>query len=260
MKKDVVRVKTPEEEELDRKRARLAQLQAQLAERELELATLAAELGAFERRYLRIVGLRYAQLDKLEAEIAEFFAKQKPSDREAQKRAEQAHTQARESAEATGEAETFEGAEEFAPSESLKRLYREIARRFHPDLTDDPEEKKRRHRIMAEATNAYERGDEARLREILAELETSPEAVTGEGPGAELVRVIRKIAQVQRRLRAIAEEIKRLTESELYELKAKVEEAAAESRDLLAEMAERLDRQINDATQRLGELKQRGAT
>jgi hypothetical protein len=47
---------------------------------------------------------------------------------------------------------------------------------------------------MAEANRAYEEGDEERLRVILQEWEGSPESVKGDGPGAELVRVIRKIA------------------------------------------------------------------
>lgn len=258
MVKEIAKVRTPEEEELEKKKAHLAQLQSQLAERELELATLQAELGSFERRYLTIVGLRYAQLDKLEAEIAEYFAREQPRDREAQERAQRARSQAEGSSEATGQAESFEEAQEFIPSESLKRLYRDIARRMHPDMADDPEEKQRRHSIMAEATNAYERGDEARLREILSEWESSPEAVKGEGAAAELVRVIRKIAQVERRLQAIAAQISHLKESELHELKTKVKEAAEEGRDLLAEMAERLDRQINDARQRFRELGDEG--
>jgi len=252
--KQIVRVKPPEEEELEKKCAHLARLESQLAERELELATVRAELAAFERRYLRVVGLRYAQLDVLEAEIAEYFARRQPKDAEAQQRAHSARAQARESTEAAGEADSFEKTEDFVPSDSLKRLYRDIARRMHPDMTDDPEEKKRRHSIMAEANNAYERGDEARLREILSEWESSPESVRGEGAGADLVRVIRKIAQVERRLRAIAAEITQLMESELQQLKSQVDEAAAEGRDLLAEMADRLDTQIEHARQHLTEL------
>jgi len=254
--KQIVRVKAPEEEELEKKRAQLAGLESQLAERELELATVRAELGAFERRYLRIVGLRYAQLDKLEAEIADYFARQRPKDGEAQERAQHARAQARESAEATGEAELFDETEDFIPSDTLKRLYHEIARRMHPDMADDPEERKRRESIMAEATNAYERGDETRLREILSEWESSPESVKGEGAGADLVRVIRKIAQVERRLQAIAAQINQLVESGLHQLKTTVDEAAAQGRDLLAEMAHRLDAQLEDARQRLSDLNQ----
>lgn len=258
MTKDIVSVRSPEEEELDKKRAQLAQLESQLADRELELATLQAELAAFERRYLRIVGLRYAQLDQLEAEIAEYLAQREPENADAQDRAERARAHAQESSDAAGPAESFDGMEPFVPSDSLKRLYRDIARRMHPDMTDDPDEKKRRHSIMAEATNAYERGDEARLHEILAEWDSSPESVKGEGAGADLVRVIRKIAQVERRLKAITARITHLVESDLHQLKRQVEQAAKEGRDLLTEMAHSLDAQIEDARQRLTDLDQTG--
>ena len=45
-----------------------------------------------------------------------------------------------------------------------------------------------------------------------------------------------------------------LQSSDLYRLKGEVENAEAEERDLLAEMASRLDRQIADATKRLAGL------
>jgi len=110
---------------------------------------------------------------------------------------------------------------------------------------------------MAAANRAYEEGDEARLRAILEEYEASPDSVKGDGPGAELVRVIRKIAQAERRLVEIDVEIEKLEKSERFELKAKVDEAATESRDLLQEMAEALDAQIAVSRERLQSLSER---
>src|SRR6185369_2521546 len=100
--------------------------------------------------------------------------------------------------------------------ESLRRLYRQAAMLLHPDRTLDGEESKRRHRLMAEVNEAYARGDEERIRAILREWHASPESVEGDGPGAELVRVIRKIAQVDKRLAAIAAELDQLRSRELF--------------------------------------------
>ena len=72
----------------------------------------------------------------------------------------------------------------------------------------------------------------------------APNPSRARGQGAELVRIIRKIAQVERRLAEIDEEVGKLEKSEQFQLKAKVDEAATESRDLLREMAEALDSQI----------------
>jgi hypothetical protein len=247
----IARRQTPEELELEKKKAELSVLEAELSQRELELATLQAELRAFERRYLRVVGIRYAELDEVEAQIAETLARRKAKDSNAQQRAAKARAKAQESAEAAGAARQEKQQLDFAPSDSLKKLYREIAKRIHPDLTTDEKERGRRNQVMAEANRAYEQGDEAKLRQILDEWESSPDTVKGEGAGAELVRVIRKIHQVQTRFSDIAANLVRLKQSELWQMKKQVEEAAAEGRDLLKEMADRLEREIEDARIRL---------
>jgi hypothetical protein len=249
---------TPEEEELARKRACLAALVAQLADRELELAALQADLDHFERRYLQTVGRRYALLDRLRADIAEARARRDPHNQEARDRARSARSRARESARAVGE----EQAEAVPPGtpgsaprpqrpDSLDRLYRQAARLLHPDLTLDGDEKQRRHRLMADLNDAYARGDEDGIRAILRDWHASPESVQGDSPGAELVRVIRKIAQVEKRLQAIAAELDWLREGELFKLKRQVEEAHANGLDLLKDLGEQLDWDIAQAREEL---------
>jgi DnaJ-domain-containing protein 1 len=251
MSMDLVRSQTPEEKELVRKLEELTALESKLAQRELDLATLQAELHAFERMYLRIVGIRYAELDEIEAQIAETLAEASPKSSEAQERASQARAQANESAQASKIAQEPGRRDKFTPSDALKKLYREMAKCIHPDLATDENDRARRQRFMAEANQAYEDGEEARLREILREWESSPEAVKGDGIGAELVRVIRKMAQIERRLKAIESTIAQVRSLDLYRLKAEVDRAEAEGRDLLAEMASRLDEQIVAARSRL---------
>jgi hypothetical protein len=249
---------TPEEEELARKKVSLAGLEAQLADRELELAACRADLNHFEKRYLQAVGRRYALLDELNAKIAEARARQNPHSQDARDRASQARSQARESARAVGDENPESALPDDAASprrpersESLNKLYRQAARLLHPDLTLDGDEKKRRHDLMAELNEAYARGDEEKLRAILRDWHASPESVLGDGPGAELVRVIRKIAQVERRLKAIAAELDQLRQGELFQLKHQVEEAHADGRDLLTDLGEQLDRDIARAREEL---------
>ena len=260
MTKRITHITSPEARELGKKKAELASLEMRLAERELDLATLQAELHSFERTYLRIVGSRLAELDEIEAKIAEAVARHKPKDRETQERASQARAQAQESAQAVEAEHGADKREPFRPSDNLKKLYREVAKRIHPDLATDESERKRRHELMTEANRAYEEGDEARLEAILREWESSPESVKGEGPGAELVRVIRKIAQVEDRLKAIDEEIARLEESDLCRLKTQADQAEEEGRDLLAEMAAGVGQQIVEARGQLSSITGHGAT
>ena len=243
----------PEDEELAKKKLELAKLESELADRELYIATLRAELAAFERQYLKIVGSRYAELDEINAQIAEQLARQRSDDSQFKDAAQKARRQAEESRSAA-EARSSEDQSRALPSKELKSLYREVAKRVHPDLSTDPEDRKTRQRLMAEANRAYERGDLEWLKRILEEYESCPEAVQGEGVGAELVRVIRKITQVKRRLSEIEPEVQQLVSSDLAKLKAKAEEYGRQGRDLLQEMTQQVESQIAAARGRLSKV------
>jgi hypothetical protein len=240
----------PEERELERKREEQAAIETELAERELRSANLRAELGAFERQYLHRVGLRYAELDELKAQISERLSETHPDNERARKTARESRARADETKFTAG-AQQDEEPRAFESSPEMKRLYRDVAKRIHPDLTSERSDRARRQILMAEANAAYERGDEAKLIHILTEYESSPEAVQGEGAGAELVRVIRRISQARSRLGEIEAEMQELLRSDLYQLRWRVEEAQKHGRDVLREMTEKVEEQIGQARRRL---------
>jgi hypothetical protein len=247
MSAETVRHVSPEEEELAKKREELTLLQAELADRELYLTNLRAELSVFEGRYLRQVGTLYAELDEWNAKIAELIAEDERTE-EAQSAATQACTQARESHSAVhGDAAK---AKDFTPSAELKSVYREVAKRVHPDLATDDADRRNRERFMAEANRAYEQGDVDEMRRVLEEYESSPETVKGTGVAADLVRAIRQIKQVRSRLAQIKLEIASLIASDIAKLKAKVDAARTNGRDLLAEMAEDVKSRVDAARRR----------
>jgi myosin heavy subunit len=248
---------SPAEEELAKKRDELVLLQNQLAEQELFLANMRAELAAFEGQYLRQVGTLYAELDDWNAKIAETIAEQDGSE-EARSGAAQARAQAEESqAAAHGEAAE---SKEFKPSAELKSLYREAARRVHPDLATDDTDRRRREHLMKEVNRAYQQGDTDALRRIIEEYESSPESVKGTGVAADLERVIRQIKQVRNRLAQIELEITSLINSDIAKLKAKAEQARKEGRDLLAEMAKDVKSRVELAHRRYESCSARAAT
>lgn len=248
-------VVTPEEEELQRKLVELAAVEGELVQKDLDLATLEAELEAFERLYVRLVGSKYAELDEIAAEIQQLLAARSPNDPEASRRAHDAQEQARQSAEAAGGAEGPRQREEFRPSEDLKQLYREIAKKVHPDLAADAKDQERRTRVMAEVNNAYAGGDISRLRAIMREWDTSPDAIHGEAVADRLVRAIRQIHRARAGIERIVREIERLKSSDLARLHEAVERARSEGRDLLAEMAKRLDSEIGIAREASHQLR-----
>jgi hypothetical protein len=241
MSGQIIRRLRPEEEEILRKREELAAIRATLAERELELVDLRSQLAAFEGRYLRQVGTLYAELDEWKARISELLARLDPS-AASKAQAEDAREQARQTyADAHGKASETQ---DFTPSPELRRMYREAAKRIHPDFAADAADQKRRTRLMAEANRAYEGGDTEALQRILDEFQDGADAVEGEGIGAELIRIIRQISLAKTRASAIEQQLAALRQSEIALLKKQVEEREQEGRDLLAELATAVREQI----------------
>jgi chromosome segregation ATPase len=241
MSGSITRRLKPEEHEILRKREELAAIRAALAERELELVDLRSHLAAFEGRYLRQVGTLYSELDEWKARIAELHARLDPSDA-ANSRARDAREQANQTYEdAHGKAsETHD----FTPSPELRSLFREVAKRIHPDFCRGVGDLERRTRFMAEANRAYEAGDAAALRRIFEEYHDGADAVDGEGIGAELIRIIRQISQAKDRVSAIEQELIALRQSEIALLKRQAEESEQAGRDLLTELATAVRQQI----------------
>ncbi|MGA8234615.1 MAG: J domain-containing protein [Candidatus Acidiferrales bacterium] len=240
----------PEEQELEDKRKERTQLESDLADRELRLTNLHAELSAFERQYLRQVGLRYAELDELKALLAEKMVEHDPGQERLHRAAEQARSRAQESQAAAG-AEGLKAPPTFTPTAEIRSVYREVARRVHPDLTSDRADRAKRQTLMAAANAAYKTGNVARLHTLLAEYEASPEAVKGEGAGADLVRVIRQISQARNRISEIEAEIEQIIRSDVFQLRVRCEEAQRAGRDLFQEMARRVEQQVAHLQARL---------
>jgi hypothetical protein len=235
----------PEGEEILRQRAELAEIQSILAERELDLVDLKSQLAAFEGRYLRQVGLLYSELDEWTARISELQARLYSS-ADADTNAYQAHEQARQTYEDAHAAASE--AHDFIPSPELRSLYRDVAKRIHPDFGRDDNDVECRTRLMAQANRAYEAGDAEALHHILDEYHDGADGVEGEGIGAELIRVIRQISQARARLSAIEEELVLLLQSEIAKLKQDAEDVEKQGRDLLAELAVAIQERIQQAT------------
>lgn len=241
---------TPEEQELVRKREEQTAIEAELADRELRAANLRAELAAFEQQYLHFVGSKYAELDELKARLAEYAAQDQPGNEQAKRAADDARSRAEDTKFAAGE-KCADEPKTFSTTPEMKRLYREVAKRIHPDLTSNRDDRAKRQLLMAEANSAYERGDQERLTRILTEYEHSPEAFQGEGAAAELVRVIRRLSQARSRLAEIEAEMQELLRSDLHQLKLRVDEAEKSGHDIFKQMIAKVDEQIATATQRL---------
>lgn len=244
----------PEEIELNKKRAALDRLKDRLADREEEMADLRAELDQFEAQYTMQVGRLYAELDDVEAQIAEEEFKLVPDDEEIKKKVEELRRRAEESAKRLEEAEAHAG-EKWQPTAKAKKAYHDLARTIHPDLALDPNEKEKRHTLMAELNQAYSAGDQAKLDKLAEDLRDSPDLVEGNSIGDNLVRSIRQISQVKKRLKELQKENAAAQDSELFILREKMQAEAAEGRDMIKQMAARTAVQIRKSMRRLENLR-----
>lgn len=246
-----------------RLRAEIEVLGQELAEMELELATAEGELSAFTEHYHAVIAWRMAELDRLQAELACWRMHQNPADPSLADAAQTAEARARQSRQdsARFKAEREPDMPRFAPSTDLKKRYRQLAQKIHPDRARDESDRAWRTQLMSEANRAYRAGDATALEAVIVLWQRGntnagmgdavPPATEGSPRGTPTLQDEDALAEQARRIRmrlaAIAAELDRLYGSKLYELFSATRLAARQGRDLLDEMARRLDLQITAA-------------
>ena len=239
----LVRPEKRDDDDLEGLRSRAAELEAMFGERSAEVARLKSDLGVFATEYRQKVGMLHEQLDELEFALAE---------------AELGELSKRVKSGAGDPSESPPDARPEPPprytSDAVRKLFRDVAKAVHPDLTRDELARNRRHALMIEANRAYALGDEEQLRWILQAWETSPEAVPESDPDAIRLRLVRRIAQIEEQLGMLVGDLADLKASPLGKLKAIVDNAAAKGKDLVGYMIARLERDILVASNRLAAL------
>ncbi|MFD6421206.1 hypothetical protein [Streptomyces sp. NPDC060198] len=163
-----------------------------LIEFEIAVETFRVEVENFSRLHHQKLGPMYARLDELDALIAEATAARSGDPEDARK--------AREARAAVmpmpGVDELFHGwmdseglypeavamlteqsvrpPKRVRPSDEARKLYRELARKAHPDLARDEADRQRRDEFIARVNAAYGRGDVSLLKELAAEWAADP--------------------------------------------------------------------------------------
>ncbi|KIF72083.1 hypothetical protein HY68_10850 [Streptomyces sp. AcH 505] len=163
-----------------------------LIEFEIALETFRVEVENFSRLHHQRLGPMYSRLDELDALIAEAKAKHS-GDPEDLRKAQEARAMVQPM---PGVEELFhdwldsdglspEAAamltdqpvrppKRVRPSDEARKLYRDLARKAHPDLAQDEPERARREEFITRVNAAYGRGDEPLLRELAEEWAAGP--------------------------------------------------------------------------------------
>lgn len=180
----------------ERPEARLAKAvqvaEQALIEFEIAVETFRVEVENFSRLHHQKLGPMYARLDELDAQIAEARAA-RTGDPEDLRKAKEARDIVMPmpgvdelfhdwmdsdglspEASAMLTEQPVRPPKRVRPSEEARRLYRELARKAHPDLAQDELERERRDEFITRVNAAYGRGDVELLKELAAEWAAGP--------------------------------------------------------------------------------------
>jgi len=253
-------LRTLSEHEVAELQHQVREAEVALFNREAELVDLRAELEAFSQEYEARIRCREAELEAVKAQIEAGNAMiqahrarhvHRPSWQagsgyvpveEQYRQARQARPKPDFASSTTSPAEWVppeEGGEAVDEGE-IKRLYRELCRRFHPDLTQDEQERQYRTARMAAINVAYAERDLAALQAIAAE----PDRPASDLGGWQLDALRDRLRQIERRMAAVEWEFQSLVQSELMQLQVEVKLARQRGHDLLAEMAAEIAGQL----------------
>lgn len=245
--------------EVEAKRRAVANIQEQLNEYKRTLGDLMA-------RYYATVGSLQVQLEKINLEMAEITARISwllihDTEEGMEERLESVFSDRREQvdadeSEATGARAAYEEMREkevLAPEvkKEIKRLYRELVKRFHPDLADSEEDRMCRNRIMTEVNDAYELEDLPALRGMLERhewLEAEARANTWQG---KLEALDKEIGRLDRLLMEMEHELAEIESSSAFELWVSVQHATEQGYDLFQALCEDLEKEIEDGLEEL---------
>jgi type II secretory pathway pseudopilin PulG len=239
------------EEQLADLRQQVTAAEAALIDREAELADLRAELFAFRLRYDARVGSKVAELEEIEARIERCreridqyrkWGPKGPPHLRAGATYIPVEEQYRRAWQQPQEPPSLPPARAVdAPTQArMKKLYRQLCRRFHPDLTQDPEERAWRTEVMAAINAAYQARNLAELQALAVERRERREGEEGkEGRVREegMAALRDRLEQIRRRLGEVEQEIRGLTNSQTLQMSLDVKLARRQGRDLLAEMS-----------------------
>jgi hypothetical protein len=118
----------------------------------------------------------------------------------------------------------------------LKQLFRSLAKRFHPDLVTDPEEKRRRQKVMSQVNSAYAAQNITEMKK-LAQQSDRPETPAARSREQIIVDLQAEIVRLDRVVLALDRQLQDLINSDTVRLMLEVSIAERNGRNLLSEMA-----------------------
>lgn len=250
MSKKITIAQTDWAKEVEELEAELAEKRAELIDAEADLAEKLAAITAFEYKVRSRFGALLTKLELLDEEIESLRRKLQwlgdKWDEDDQEFSEMGSSATEEGEFRYRAAPNERRERELTKDEAgeLKKLYRDLARRFHPDMAVDEEDREYRTQMMMAINAAYAAGDLEKLQKIALEpdLTSSNDHRDNDQIKAEMLQ--RELARIHQRLVEIQIEQERLKKHNTSKMMREADALAAEGMDFFVVREEELKDRI----------------
>lgn len=260
----VVQCQSPEEREYARCLGEIEDRKRRVADLQTDLESLSENLGLFNAEYHARVGALFVELDKIELAIAEYefriahFSTAPTVDPDSLEQETRTHFSRQREEVYQDEEETQRHQRTYdedrrrpelddASAAALKSLYRELVKRFHPDLARTEVERQRREAIMKRVNAAFHDRDVSQLQSLMNETEIEDASFESRSITDKLAWAIRELSRLDDVIDSMTRDIETLYLSDLTSIWQRHRMGAG----VLDELERDLNRRIQNRRQAL---------
>ncbi len=252
-----------EEKELDRLLQSIEEKRKQVEDLTVTVEQLKEEVDLFQHKYNSHVGRFYLELDQIDLEAQEYrlrlqLQRENVSAEEIERRVEACFKENRArfntvDNEKESKKKTKKNQLPDKEAKYVKNLYRKLAKRFHPDKAEHPDEQNRHEQLMPLINKAYEDQD-LLILERLNIGETDLQEATEQTHKEKREHLHQNLRNLNRIMSELRSEINRVKAGRTYQLKQQVENAEKNGNDLLSTLAADLKRRVKSSKKQLTNL------
>lgn len=252
-----------EKKELDRLLHAIEDKRKQVEDLTVTVEQLKKEVDLFQHKYNSHVGRFYLELDQIDLEAQEYrlrlkLQQENISAEEIERRVGACFKENRarfNTVDNQKESKKKTKKKQLPDEEAnyVKNLYRKLAKRFHPDKAEHPDEQNRHEQLMPLINRAYEDQD-LLILERLNIGETDFKETTEQTHKEKREQLHQNLRNLNRIMSELRSEINRVKAGRTYQLKQQVENAEKNGNDLLSTLAADLKRRVKSSKKQLTNL------
>ena len=256
------------QEQIQRLEATIGRQESEIRALEIQVDELHREIDPFVQEYDRVVQTVYDRVEAVRDAIDEFETIKQKIQTGNGVDAKKLWEAVSEASSLPPQSETEAPAESPNPKskpradESLKQLYRRLARRFHPDLAEDETDRDHRNHVMTLINEAYSNRDREALLTLDSGKGGDESAFEDDNKRVQVPLDVLKLRKLQQnsvdlanRIQDLKIEYHDLMYGQMMELKIQRKFAQAQGEDLLDDMANDLQQEYWELVKQLDNLR-----